>query len=170
MDLKIISDYRKAKQIFMTALMYYDNNRSNYTEKEFNIAWNKWLNFYVLYDNNDVIGFCGTRKFNDGYARIFDRYFIMPEYRYDSLRHKEYSLDIVKKLVDDCKEANLIPFFSIEKGKRTTELAVKKFNKHLSKEDHFKVLDGLYNTMPDSWQNIATIYPYITLLKRKEDG
>ena len=25
----------------------------------------------------------------------------MPEYRYDSLRHKEYSLDIVKKLVDE---------------------------------------------------------------------
>ena len=170
MDLKIISDYKKAKYIFMTALMYDDNNRSNYTEYEFNIAWNNWLNFYVLYNNDTVIGFCGIRKFKGGYARIFDRYFIMSEYRYDSLRHKEYSLDIVKQLVDDCKKAKLIPFFSIEKGKRTTELAVKKFNKRLLKEDHFKVLDGLYSTMPNSWQNIATTYPYTTYLKRKENG
>jgi len=151
-------------------MMYDDSNRYNYTEYEFNLAWNKWLNFYVLYDNNNVIGFCGTRKFDGGYGRIFDRYFIMPEYRNNSLAHKEYSLDMVAKLVDDCKEAGLIPFFSIEKGRRTIELAIKKFNKKLLEEDHFKILDGLYSTLPNSWQYIATPYPYGTLLQRKEDG
>ena len=126
MKLLIISNRNKAKYIFMMGMLTNDKNRFNYTENEFNIAWNKWLNFYVLYDNDIVIGFCGIRKFKGGYARIFDRYFIMPEYRYNSLRHKEYSLDIVSRLVDDCKEANLTPFFSIEKSRRTIELAVKK--------------------------------------------
>ena len=79
-------------------------------------------------------------------------------------------MDIVSRLVDDCKEAELIPFFSIEKGRRTIELAVKKFNKNLLEADHFKVLDGLYSTVPNSWQNIATTYPYAILLERKEDG
>ena len=170
MNLQIISDYRKAKNIFMIARLYEDSNRKNYTEEEFNLAWRNWLNFYVLYDNDNVIGFCGTRKFNGGYGRIFDRYFIIPEYRNNSLAHKEYSLDIVSRLVDDCKEAELIPFFSIEKGRRTIELAVKKFNKNLLEADHFKVLDGLYSTVPNSWQNIATTYPYAILLERKEDG
>jgi|TARA_B110000285_G_scaffold201441_1_gene236083 hypothetical protein len=170
MNLQIISDKNKAKDIFVTAMMYDDNNRLNYTEDEFNTAWKKWLNFYVLYDDKNVIGFCGIRKFEGGYGRIFDRYFIMPEYRYDSLRHKEYSLDIVSRLMHDCKEANLIPFFSIEKGRRIIELAVKKFNNKLLKEDQLKVLPGLYGTTPTSWQNIATPYPYGTHLKRKEDG
>ena len=171
MKLKIISDKNKAKYIFMTGLLTEDNNKPNYTETEFNIAWNNWLNFYVLYDDKDnVISFCGIRKFDGGYGRIFDRYFIMPEYRYNSLRHKEYSLDIVTQLVDDCKKAKLIPFFSIEKGRRTIELAVKKFNKHLLKEDQLKVLPGLYGTTPTSWQNIATPYPYGTHLKRKQNG
>ena len=170
MKLLIISNRNKAKYIFMMGMLTNDKNRFNYTENEFNIAWNNWLNFYVLYDNNTIIGFCGTRKFDGGYGRIFDRYFIMPEYRYNSLRHKEYSLDIVTQLVDDCKKAKLIPFFSIEKGRRTIELAVKKFNKHLLKEDHFKVLDGLYGTTSYSWQNIAMPYPYITHLKRKQNG
>jgi hypothetical protein len=63
-------------------LLTKDSNKPNYTETEFNIAWNNWLNFYVLYDDKDnVISFCGIRKFDGGYGRIFDRYFCMPEYR-----------------------------------------------------------------------------------------
>ena len=170
MHLEIISDYRKAKRIFMTAMMYDDINRYNYTEYEFNLAWKSWLNFYVLYNEDDVVVFCGIRKFNGGYGRIFDRYFIMPEYRYDSLRSRWYGLDIVSRLVDDCKEANLTPFFSIEKGRRSTELAAQRFNKHLLEEDHFRILDGLYETMPNSWQHIAIPYPCGTIFKRKEYG
>jgi len=170
MNLQIISDYKKAKYIFMIARLYEDINRKNYTEEEFNLAWHNWLNFYVLYDEDQVVGFCGTRKFNGGYGRIFDRYFILPEYRNNSLAHKEYSVDIVSRLVDDCKEANLTPFFSIEKGKRTIELTSKKFNRYLLEEDHFRILDGLYETMPNSWQHIAIPYPCGTIFKRKEYG
>jgi len=167
MHLEIISDKNKAKYIFMMGMLTEDHNKKNYSEEEFDMAWKAWLNFYVLYNEDDVVVFCGIRKFNGGYGRIFDRYFIMPEYRYDSLRSRWYGLDIVSRLVDDCKEANLTPFFSIEKGRRATELAAQRFNKHLLEEDHFRILDGLYETMPNSWQHIATTYPYTTILKRK---
>jgi len=175
MKLKIISDKNKAKYIFMTGLLTEDNNKPNYTETEFNIAWNNWLNFYVLYDDKDnVISFCGIRKFDGGYGRIFDRYFCMPEYRIPSFLNEDevYIFYFLPKLMIDCRKAGLIPFFSIQsdKKKKVSKLVVKKFNKLLPHEDKFKVLDGLYCTAPGSWQNVAMTYPYKTLLKRKEDG
>jgi hypothetical protein len=175
MKLEIISDKNKAKYIFMTGLLTEDNNKPNYTETEFNIAWDSWLNFYVLYNNEgNVVSFCGIRKFKGGYGRIFDRYFCMPEYRIPSFLNEDevYIFYFLPKLMIDCRNAGLIPFFSIQsdKKKKVSKLVAKKFNKLLPSKDKFKVLDGLYCTAPGSWQNIAMTYPYKTLLKRKKDG
>jgi len=175
MKLEIISDKNKAKYIFMTGLLTEDNNKPNYTETEFNIAWDSWLNFYVLYNNEgNVVSFCGIRKFKGGYGRIFDRYFCMPEYRILSFLNEDevYIFYFLPKLMIDCRNAGLIPFFSIQsdKKKKVSKLVAKKFNKLLPSKDKFKVLDGLYCTAPGSWQNIAMTYPYKTLLKRKKDG
>jgi len=175
MKLEIVSNKKEAKYIFMTGLLTEDKNRLNYSSKEFELAWNKWLNFYVLYnDEREIICFCGIRKFDGGYGRIFDRYFCMPEYRMPTFSgvNEVYSLYFIAKLVHDCREAKLIPFFSIQsdKKKRVIKLVVKKFNKLLLQEDKFKVLNGLYCTAPNSWQNIAITYPYEIILKRKQNG
>ena len=190
MKLKVISDKKEAKYIFMIGLLTKDKNRLNYSKEQFELAWNLWLKFYVLYDDKDnVISFCGIRKYDGGYGRIFDRYFCMPEYRikyfnksgtrFTSNKNESlYYLKFVKKMVQDCREAGLIPFFSIQLDTRKNiiKLGVEHINKLLSQEDKFKVLDGLYCTVPgyyddkSNWQNIAITYPYKTLLKRKENG
>jgi len=174
MECKIIKDIDFAKSIFTVASFVNDYNSKNYNEKQFDSSWKKWLNFYVLYDIDKVVAFCGIRKFDNNYARIFDRYFISPEYRNNSLSHKEYSVNMVKTLVDDCISKGYQPFFSIQtrRKRRSTDMAVKTFNKHIEQE--FRVLDGLYCTVPNSkdnpdcWQNIATISPYEICLEKSD--
>ena len=171
MHLEIVSDKALAKFIFTQGSLTDDTNSKNYTPKQFEIAWPLWLNFYVLYDGSDVVCFTGIRKFAGGYARIFDRYFIEPDYRLKSLAHNEYSLYMVQTMCDDVIASNMIPFFSIqeEKKRRALEVAVLKFNKCLSSKNAFHVLDGMYNTVTIgcSWQNIAIQKPHNINLKRK---
>ena len=42
MKLEIISNKKEAKYIFMIGLLTEDNNRLNYSSKEFELAWNDW--------------------------------------------------------------------------------------------------------------------------------
>lgn len=175
MDLRLIENKDTAEWIFTQGMFTEDENRNNYSPDQFNKAWDNWLSFYVLYDDEEVVAFCGIRVFDEDYARIFDRYFVMPEYRNQGLQHKEWSTLLVKRLVEDTITQGYKPFFSIqtEKKRRAIQTAVKTFNKYIKEE--FKVLDGLYCTVssskdnPNSWQNIATISPYkINLEKRNE--
>lgn len=170
MDLKIITDYDEAKQIFTMGQLTDDGNRNNYSVEQFEKSWKKWINFYVLYEGDQVVCFCGIRIFPSGYGRIFDRYFIEPYYRNWGLKHKEYSTLMVERLVQDCVDNNLIPFFSIQdrRKRRALVIAVKKFNKYLKNDYKFHTLDGLYNTAGNSWQNIAVQYPHDINLPRKD--
>jgi hypothetical protein len=178
MHLKIINNKESAQEIFTMALLYKDHNVNNYTEFQFNKAWPLWLNFYVLYNRDDPVAFCGIKKYEGGYARIFDRYFVFPKYRKKSLSDNEHSLFMIQKLVDDCNKEKLIPFFSIqyEKHRKALEIAVKKFNKCLYPHNTFHILDGMYCTVPERknnindlkcWQNIAVKYPHKINLEYK---
>lgn len=176
-NVRIIKDKQEAKYIFTMGMLTEDINRNNYSEEQFEKAWVKWLGFYVLYENKNIICFGGIRVFDGGYARIFDRYFIMPEYRSYALTtyHTDYALEMINMVLDRCELDGLIPFFSIQlvKKRNAMKAAVGKFNKYLNGREEFKILEGLYCTTPgnygdNSWQNIATIYPYTTILERKE--
>lgn len=174
MEFKLITNKLYAEYIFTSGNNTDDENKDNYTHAQFNSSWADWLGFYVLYDGTKPVTFCGIRTFGK-YARILDRYFVMPEYRNTSLGHKEWSLLMIQRLVSDSVNAGYQPFFSIQtaKKRRAIEVAVKKFNKCINEE--FKVLDGLYCTFPEyrdnenTWQNIATISPYSTTLEKKDE-
>jgi hypothetical protein len=172
---KLVTDKELAKYTFSQAYLTNDNNRNNYTLDQFEKAWKKWIGFYVLYDDINVVAFCGIRQFDNQEARIFDRYFVTPNYRSISLVHTEWSSIMVKKLVDDCIKNGYQPFFSIQTAKKRNSIqkAVSTFNKHII--DEFRVLDGLYCTVPTSrndpncWQNIATISPYSISLEKENE-
>jgi hypothetical protein len=174
-NFKLITDKKLAKYIFNQAHLTDDDNRNNYTVDQFDKAWAKWIGFYVLYDEVNVVAFCGIRKFNNQEARIFDRYFVTPHYRSNSLAHTEWASIMVNKLVDDCINNGYQPFFSIQTAKKRNSIqtAVSTLNKHIISE--FRVLDGLYCTVPTSrddpncWQNIATISPYSISLEKQNE-
>ena len=130
MEFKIVRDKELAKLIFIQGHLTNDENKNNYTVDQFEKAWAKWIGFYVLYDDVHVVAFCGIRKFDNHEARIFDRYFVMQDYRNGSLAHTEWSSTMVETLVNDCIENGYKPFFSIQtaKKRRAIDVAVLKFN------------------------------------------
>ena len=181
MEFKKIEDKELARLIFIQGQLTEDENRNNYSVDQFNLGWNDWTSFFVLYDNLKVVAFCGVRQFDGGYARIFDRYFVHREYRSKVLKHNEYSLIMLRAQIDNCNIYNNIPFFSIQDlhKRKALKMAVLKFNKVLNTEEKFHVLDGLYNTVPNgtswpakvtSWQNIAIQQPHQINLEQKHDG
>lgn len=175
MECRIIKDKKIAKSFFKIANNTNDYNSKNYNENYFEKSWQNWLNFYALYDTNKVVAFCGARKFDSKYVRIFDRYFITPEYRHKGLFHNEYYLKFIDILISDCEKYNFIPFFSIQNENKinSIKIAIKKINKYL-KTNKFYLLNGLYCTAPnsrdsiDSWQNIAIQYPHTINLENKK--
>lgn len=177
MDLKRVDSKDLAWAIFRQGQLSNDENRLNYTKNQFDIAWPLWTNFYYLKDKRDIVCFCGARKFGRDQVRIFDRYYVFPDYRSNSLKHSEHSAVMVREMIDDAIKIKLQPFISIQelRKRRSLELAVNKFNKYLEKDVQLKVLDGLYCTVPkskdkpSSWQNIATISPYKISLEKKDD-
>lgn len=175
MEFKKIEDKELARLIFIQGQLTEDENRNNYSVDQFNLGWNDWTSFYVLYDNLKVVAFCGVRQFDGGYARIFDRYFVFQKYRNNSLAHQKWSSNMIELLVDECIDKGYQPFFSIQtqKKRRAAEVAVKTFNKYIKHQ--FKVLDYVYCTVPTNkedpncWQNIATIAPYKISLEKKDE-
>ena len=175
MELSQITDKKLARLIFTKAFQIKDLNRENYSEKQFEKAWLNYLKFYVCYDDSNIVCFFGIRKFNNKYGRIFDRYFILPEYRSKNLKYENYSSFFIRQLVDDCIKNKLILFFSIQnlKKRKALKIAVKEFNKKLDKDHQFHILDGLYCTVHGeehklhSWQNIAIQKPFKIDLKKK---
>lgn len=159
MHLKKITDKQQAKFIFTQGSLLSDHNKKNYTDEQFEKAWSKWLGFFILKDNNNIVCFCGIRSFGE-YVRIFDRYLVFPEYRNQTLNNASYSIQMIETLLKNTN--NKIPFFSIEhKLKRPALLkAIKKFNEVLKPEDHFHALPGLHETAKNSWQNIAINVKY----------
>ena len=154
MDLDIIKDKSLAESIFLNGALTGDRNSNNYTSKEFVQSWNRWIEFFVLWDNGKLVGFSGIRDFGN-YARILDRYFIMPEYRAKGINDYQYNKLFVPALVDHCQ--GKVPFFSVERitRRRSIQKAIDSCNTVLSNENHFHLLDNMYETAPNSWQNIA---------------
>lgn len=177
MDLRRVDNKDLAWTIFRQGQLSNDENRLNYTKGQFDIAWPLWTNFYYLEDKGDMVCFCGARKFGRDLVRIFDRYYVFPDYRSNSLKHSEHSVVMVKEMIDDAIEIELQPFISIQelRKRRSLELAVDRFNKYLNDDVRLKVLDGIYCTVPkyrekpSSWQNIATISPYKISLEKKDE-
>lgn len=159
MDVKQILDKQQAKYIFCQAFMFDDRNAKNYSQDQFELGWKDWLGFFTLQDERSVISFCGIRQYGN-HARIFDRYFVYPDYRKQGLDIAEHSVLLVKTLINSCEDK--IPFFSIEhRSKRLALLrAIDKFNSVLPVDKHFHALNGLYQTAPNSWQNIAILKPH----------
>ena len=159
MDVKQILDKQQAKYIFCQAFMFDDRNAKNYSQYEFEQGWKDWIGFFTLQQNNTTVAFCGIRQYGN-YARIFDRYFVYPDYRKQSLDVAEHSMLLVNTLINRCEDK--IPFFSIEhRIKRPALLkAIDRFNSILPQDKHFHALDGLYQTFPNSWQNIAILKPF----------
>ena len=126
MEFKKIEDKELARLIFIQGQLTEDENINNYSVDQFNLGWNDWTSFFVLYDNLKVVAFCGVRQFDGGYARIFDRYFVFPKYRNNSLAHQKWSSNMIELLVDECIDKGYQPFFSIQtrKKRRAAEVAV----------------------------------------------
>ena len=169
-----MTDKDRASKLFRYAYLCEDENYANYTEHEFETAWQKWISFFVIDNDGDPVAFCGIRDYGD-YARIFDRYFVFPPYRNQGLRHAEHSLQLVQHLVDYTIQHNKIPFFSIQGAHKRNALikAVNKFNGILNKDSQLHVLPDLYNTVGGSdeketyWQNIAILKPFEINLPRR---
>ncbi len=155
-----IKDKEVARYIFLQAHLTEDKNRGNYSPEEFENAWGKWSSFFALYDNEHVVAFSGVRKFGQKYVRIFDRYFVNPDYRHETLNNAEYSLCLVQKQLERLE--NRIPFFSIESSKSATLRAAYKFNSVIGSE-YFHVLDGKHPTLGGSLQFIAIAKPHETI-------
>lgn len=162
MNILMIKNKYLAESIFLKGSATNDRNSKNYTLKEFNQAWDKWFGFFVLIDSNDIVGFSGVRNFGD-YARIFDRYFIMPKYRAKGISDNQYNQLFVNVLVDHCQ--GKIPFFSIERvtRRKAMQKAIKSCNEVLIKEKQFHLLNNMYEVVPNSWQNIAIRTDHNTL-------
>lgn len=162
MHLETITDKNLAEYIFTQGRFTGDKNSKNYTLSDFNFNWDKWLKFYVLYDNSSVVGFSGIRNYGK-YARVFDRYFIFPEYRKQGFGDGEYCQIFVKELISNT--FGRIPFFSIEHALKRSVLfnAINSCNEVLPEHLHFHALPGMYETAPNSWQNIAIQKPHLTI-------
>lgn len=162
MDLKRINDKKIAQEVFVRGSLTDDRYSKNYTLDNFENGWINWLSFYILYNDDDVVGFSGIRDFGD-YARIFDRYFIFPKYRKKGLGDGEYNRLFIETLIDNVDDK--IPFFSMEFDKRRPVIhnATRTCNEVLPENKHFHVLPGLYETMPNSWQNISIQKPHTTI-------
>lgn len=167
-----------AATLFEMAHEHKHENQENYSPEQFEIAWGSWLGLYTLQTKTSVVAFCGIRDYGT-HSRIFDRYFVMPEYRSEGLNHAEYSLQMVQTLIDDSVDMHeKIPFFSIQEARKRNalSLAVKKFNRVLNTDTQLHVLPDLYNTAPESpdsyynekcWQSVAVLKPYTLDLPRR---
>lgn len=166
MDLKLITDKEYAQYIFTQGVFTNDRNSKNHTIQQFELAWKSWLGFFVMYKNEDPVLFSGIREFGI-HARIFDRYMVFPEHRRNGLRANEYVQEIVNELINHVPTHT--PFFSIERvnRRRTTINTTKSINKVLPKDKQFHVLEGMYETAPNSWQNISIQKPHSINLPRK---
>lgn len=144
-----------------------DRNSYNHSSEQFESSWKKWLSFFVLYDGTDPVAFCGIRDFGK-YARIFDRYMVLPKYRTKGFRGNERVQEIVNPLINHIP--NHIPFFSIERvnRRRATINATRSINEVLPSDKQFHLLDGMYETASNSWQHISIQAPHsINLPHRK---
>ena len=166
MRLVPITDKDLTRHIFTQGYFTSDKNSKNYSINDFNYSWDKWLKFFVLYDGESVVGFSGIRDYGN-YARIFDRYFIFPEYRKPGFGDGEYCQIFVKDLVSNV--SGKVPFFSIDHAPKRSVLfnAIGSCNSVLPSDQQFHALPGLYKTAPNSWQNVAIQKPHLTIdLKR----
>lgn len=176
MEFKAVADKQVASDLFKIAHSFSHENQNNYSQQQLETSWDEWIYFYCLIDGDNVVAFCGSRAYNHPYTRIFDRYFVMPEYRKQGIAHAEYSLLMVQQLVDDAKMLGYVPFFSIQEARKRNALkiAVKKFNKVLRSDTQLQVLDDLYCTFPQdinnekTWQNIASLNGYDLDLPRRK--
>lgn len=161
MEFKQVTDKAAAKFLFTQAYLTDDGNASNYSPEQFEESWNKWLGFFTLSDGDKIVAFCGVRDFGD-YARIFDRYFVVPDTRQDGLGNNQYVLDIINPILEYV--GGKIPFFSIEGEDRrnTMEKTIEVINDCLDEDKQFHLLDGMHETVPGSWQNIAIQKPHDT--------
>lgn len=159
MEFKTIADIDEAHEIFVFASTTTDFNSKNYTSEQFYKSWPKWIDFSVMFEDGEPVLFCGIRNYGD-FARIFDRYFVFPDKRLRNLSNNEYCRLIVADQISKAKEK--IPFFSMEFLKRRPVLqnAIDACNEVLPEEHHFHLLPGLYETAPNSWQNVALQKPH----------
>ena len=166
MEFKLITDYDEAKFIFTQGYLTGDRNSYNHSVREFEKGMKEWLGFFVLYDGDDPVLFTAIRKFSN-YARIFDRYMVFPEYRGKGLGDNEWNQYIINPLLDHIGDH--IPFFSIERVDRLGAIvkATRSINEVLPKSKQFHVLDGMYETVPNSWQHISVQKPHIISFNRK---
>ena len=167
MDLKLITDKEHAQHIFTQGFFTNDRNSKNHTIQQFELAWESWLGFFVMYKNEDPVLFSGIREFGI-HARIFDRYMVFPEYRTKGFRGNEYIQEIVNPLINHIPDH--IPFFSIERVNRRRAItnATRSINEVMSSDKQFHVLEGMYETVPNSWQHISIQTPHsINLPYRK---
>lgn len=153
-ELKIVSDKEVANHIFTQGSLTGDTNSKNYTQKNFDKSWPGYLVFMVLYDGEDVIAFGGAKDYGK-FARIFDRWFVFPEYRQCGLGDNEWCKQFIIPLMEHIGDR--IPFISMEFARRRPVLqkAVDAWNEVLPADKELHILDGLYETVNNSWQNIA---------------
>jgi len=168
-ELKIIKDKELANFIFTQGAFTGDANSKNYTQKNFDKSWPTYLVFMVLYDGENPIAFSGAKDYGK-FARIFDRWFVFPKYRQAGLGDNVWCKHFINPLLEHI--GNKIPFISMEFARRkpALEKAVKEWNKVLTPENQLHVIDGLYETVPNSWQNIALPCKYNTIdLPKQQD-
>tara|TARA_Y100001958_G_C21191961_1_gene519961 strand:+ start:134 stop:655 length:522 start_codon:yes stop_codon:yes gene_type:complete len=170
-DIKAVEDKLSAKSIFTEAHLCNDRNYRNYTPQEFDKYWgNSWIKFFVMFDKDNPVSFSGVRDFGR-YVRIFDRYFVFPEYRHIFGKSSSEKVNFyIHTLTDPKIIGDKIPFFSIERINRRRSIinATERINEVLPEEKKFHVLDGMYEVVNDSWQHISIQRPHSIDLKRRD--
>lgn len=169
--IKAIEDKSIAENVFTQAYLCNDRNYKNYNLEKFNWHWQyNWIKFFVMFDNDNPVSFSGIRDFGK-YARIFDRYFVFPEYRHVFGKSSNEKVNFyIHTLIDPKFIGDKIPFFSIERINRRRSIinATERINKVLSEDKKFHVLDGMYEVVSNSWQHISIKRPYNINLNRRD--
>lgn len=118
----------EAEYLFSIAAASGDRTARNYES----LAWDEYISFYVI----DDVCFGGVRRFDNGCARVLDRYFVFPDARSKSLKHSEHITLMLGQMVADAEEAGYKPFFSTEIHRAAAMIAAKTIGWHVLPEKH----------------------------------
>lgn len=152
--------------LFGVARLDKHRNSKNYQNNRID----KYIAFHVFEDERDIIAFSGIFPFKDGYCRVADRTYLMPNYRskgLNSLGHVYYlSRHLLPFQTEVALSLGYKPFYSIQEKHRrkSLDLSVNDFNNTNNKNFRYNLLDGMYYTCDEyvegkeeCWQNIALI-------------
>ena len=159
--------FDEMKNHFQVAANEGHPNSENYSLKNMEKRWGKYLTFSLLTYDNNPLAFAGVYDWGNNLVRVCDRYYVFPFYRNNNLSYAKRPANnyVIPKQHEYAVSRGYECFFSIQTVKKRRAMM-----KSVEKVEYlgFKLLDGLYATCnpkcESCWQNIASTTNNINLL------